>query len=148
MSGTSVRITSALAKTTFVLAWWVSFLLVLSLMSFWELPPDFNLFTASAIAVVYFVIGVRTFRGKSEPVAPRRKWWRATATSRSSIALGAGSLSLSGLVMFGLIEEAFTVGRTAPYAVLVILLLTAGVFYVHSGIRAHVRRSRPRPASR
>lgn len=137
----TVRITSGLGKTTFVFAWWVSFLLVLSLMSYWELPPDLNLFTEAAIAVVFFTVGVRTFRGRAEPVAPRREWWRATATSRSSLALGASSLLLCGLIAFAFIEGSLRSGRTAPYAVLGFLLLGVGSFYVHSGIRSRLARS-------
>lgn len=94
--------------------------------------------------MAFFIVGVRTFRGGSEPVAPKRAWWRATATGRSSLALGAAFLSLFGFIVLGLFGGMSLAGRAAPYVALGVLLFCAGLFYLHSGFRSGPRRSMQR----
>ena len=52
------------------------------------LPYPIEIFVGPIFEGVAFYIGSRTFRGREEPLRPRRAWWRMTAGSRASLVVG------------------------------------------------------------
>lgn len=88
---------------------------------------------ALALTVLGWVVGVRTFRGAGEPVTPRRAWWRATATFRSSCGIGA-LLALSAIgVAAG--SAAGAIPRNGINVALIVVNTVAAAYYLDSAWR-------------
>lgn len=76
------------------------------------------------------VVGVRAFRGKSEPVAAPRAWWRMTGGTRSASVLGALG------VLNALLTLPLQLAAGSPLVVNTCWLGLVGLAYLHSAIRA------------
>jgi hypothetical protein len=77
-----------------------------------EIPSPLRSALALIVNVGSFVLCARVFRGRGEPVAPPRAWWRMTARARLSARLG---LLFSLLTLLGLVVLfASVVGITGP----------------------------------
>jgi hypothetical protein len=57
------------------------------------LPRLAEVVVGAAIEALFYLIAVRSFRGRNEPVHPPRAWWRMTALPRAGFVLG-GLLAL------------------------------------------------------
>ncbi|MFT4283604.1 MAG: hypothetical protein QM598_02065 [Protaetiibacter sp.] len=131
----AVRITTVLAKTTFVLAWLIVGLalnVLLGALGLSGLPQNL---IALGFTVVAMVIGVRSFRGAGEPLRPPRAWWRATATSASSFVLGGLWLVAGIACWWGMASGLLAAGSPFVNGYVVAFYLVAGGYYLHSGWR-------------
>lgn len=103
-----------------------------------EIPSPLRSALALIVNVGSFVLCARVFRGRGEPVAPPRAWWRMTARARLSARLGFlfSLITLIGLVLLfaGVVGGAEPI--TAPNAVEDVAASTIDI--VQSGILAYL----------
>ncbi len=106
-----------------------------------SMPEMLKLVIANLVFIAFVVVGLRSFRGASEPVERPRAWWRMTGTTRSGIVLailtflsaGASLLTLAGwtshvaLTPVGFVDTAFGV----------VEYLALAALYVNSAVRLH-----------
>ena len=145
----SVRITQARWKAVYLLAYFV-----LGQLAF-RLVPAGAITTVVIDIVQLFGIwyATRVFRGRGEPVAPARPWWRATAWETASwrlgvlfslgvlinpisqlvVVLGLGSRRFRALTPFDLIDSMVYFGLLA-------------FFYLNSWVRLRAVPTPPKPA--
>lgn len=71
---------------------------LLALTASYGAPGPLIQATLLANNALFFVVGVRTFRGRGESTTPR-EWWRVTATSRSSVVMGVIALMFGSIIV-------------------------------------------------
>ncbi|MEN8602808.1 hypothetical protein [Microbacterium rhizosphaerae] len=127
-----MRIRSGPAKVGYIVVSIIVILLIGIALSFAVSQVAAQL-VALAVGVALLVLGVRSFRGASEAVAPPRAWWRMTERPVAGY-LVAIYFFLAGLGYL-----------VAPFAAPAIEALYIGVYamavaaYVHSSIRLSLR---------
>jgi hypothetical protein len=82
-----IRIVSWYFKLAYVVGVWLVGFPVFALFNILRLPLVGNL-ASTAVTLAGIVLGARVFRGRDEPVTPRRPWWQMTARPLLSRVLG------------------------------------------------------------
>lgn len=124
-----MRITSVSAKVTYVLAFVILGLglwAVLGYSGAWE----WVVLAGYLWAASWLIIGIRTFRGRGEPIAPPRAWWRATGGPLSSFMLGSAFIAASTFHFLNAV-----LGQIRLDLVSGLLYAVLGAFCFHSGYR-------------
>lgn len=67
---------------------WVAGYPVIGIFALLSAPSIFGSVGNSLVTLAGIILGARIFRGKDEPVAPRRPWWRMTARRTLSRVVG------------------------------------------------------------
>lgn len=82
-----MRITRTRSKVLFVAAY-----LVVSTSGIvtggYGLPPPVTEIIGFSTSALFVFLGIRTFRGRNEQVAPPRVWWRVAGGPKSSLIIG------------------------------------------------------------
>jgi hypothetical protein len=128
MTWSPLRITSVRVKLAYVVVWY-GFGVVLANVIL--AGADDALVVAALLVwdTAVLLLGVRAFRGRSEPIGPPRPWWRMTGGSRSALTLGS----------LGVLNAAITlplyIAAPSPWVASMCWYLVVGAFYLHSGVR-------------
>ncbi|TFB88215.1 hypothetical protein E3O44_05950 [Cryobacterium algoricola] len=137
-----VRITKWYFKLLYVVGVWL--VPVQALLSAVNAPVLVGSLLNAAITFASVLVGARLFRGRGEPVAPRRPWWKMTARPLLSRVLGiifvlavASTLLLFITAALGADRSAKTLaGLTIPETIFDIVLEAALAFlYLNSAVR-------------
>lgn len=121
------------SKFGYAIVWWV-----VGFVATWASDLIFShtigLLLALAIDAAFLVGGIRLFRGRDEPVAPARPWWRATGSPTPGFVVAALLFvyALSYLRVLGenaSFLEMLNAQISAPLATIF------GAFYLNSSIR-------------
>lgn len=97
--------------------------------------PDLARIALQIVAFsVYLFVAVRSFRGKFEPVAPPRPWWRLTGRPKAGFWLA--GWQLLGVV-FALVDPRYTLAERLVYTAQNLLI---GGLYLNSSIQLVRRR--------
>ncbi|MBH0110118.1 hypothetical protein I6E81_08055 [Salinibacterium sp. NG22] len=128
------------------MAWWAKLLFFVTAIALLQLcyllldavgaSSAVSLLFGVAFTSLAFVVAVRTFRGRAEPITPPRPWWRATARPTAGFVLGALEIWVAGYGIWLLVTEP-AVGMIAWVAHILSLLqfmLTAG-YFINSSVR-------------
>jgi hypothetical protein len=83
-----IRITRWYLKLAFVVAAWLVGFPFIALFNAMNAPSWVGNIADSLLTIGAVVLGARLFRGRGEPVEPRRPWWKFTAWPRLSRVLG------------------------------------------------------------
>lgn len=130
-----------IARTRWKIAYIVVGYLVVAAFE-WLVPLPYlaHYVIASLLMLVYIGLAVRSFRGRDEPTAPPRAWWRKTARPRAGLWLAALFIAASLATLDGTTHPAPGYGIADAAQALVI-----GLAYLQSSIRL-LRSRRARPA--
>lgn len=137
-----VRITKWYFKLLYVVGVWL--VPVQALLSALNAPALVGSLLNAAITFASVLVGARVFRGRGEPVAPRRPWWKMTARPLLSRVLGiifvlavASTLLLFITAALGADRSAKALARiTIPETVFDIVLEAVLAFlYLNSAVR-------------
>lgn len=83
-----IRITKWYVKLAYVVAAWLVGFPFIALFNAMKSPSWVGNMADSLLTIGAVVLGARLFRGRGEPVEPRRPWWKFTAWARLSRVLG------------------------------------------------------------
>jgi len=128
-------------KTRWKVAYVVVSLTVLGVVGQLLLDPSYSTPLATLISdflpLAIFAVGVRSFRGRGEPIAPPRAWWRMTSRPTAGIVI-ASVAALTSLV--SLVSLPFTTSEAYPidplnYVISTTLTVIVIVAYVNSSVR-------------
>ncbi|WP_083363298.1 hypothetical protein [Microterricola viridarii] len=139
-----VRITRWYFKLLYVVGAWLLGIPVLALLNALHLPPAAVDAVSGAVSLASVLLGARIFRGRGEPVAPPRPWWKMTARPRLSRALGvlfaltpASAAAVAIAAAFGVDAASEALGRYTEAGLWTsVLALTAlAALYLNSAAR-------------
>jgi hypothetical protein len=126
-----VRITRPLTKTAYIVGGSVV------LFGFGRLtvglPELARTVLQLALFFPYLIVAVRSFRGRFEPVAPPRPWWRMTGRPKAGF-------WIAGFELVGAISTAFFPEGLEYWPVYVVDNGVIGLFYLNSSIQLVRRR--------
>lgn len=77
--GLDIRIVRWQFKVLYVIGAWLVGVPVVGLLNAVNAPALVGSLANTAVAFASVIVGARIFRGRDEPVAPRRPWWQMTA---------------------------------------------------------------------
>lgn len=123
------RITEIWQKTLYIVVGWAVPAGILLVLRTWLLDQNSILYASISfvLSLTYTLIGVRTFRGYREPVAPPRPWWRWTGRPRAAFWIAA-------LYLFTLPGEIGDFwprhGLAAPVPVLIVTVAMTAIVFV------------------
>jgi hypothetical protein len=106
-----------------------------------EIP---RLVSAQVLSTGFTVLAIRSFRGRSEPVAPPRPWWRMTGGVVSGFLLGGlwlVSIPLLILVQLGVWPTPTVAEPPVEFGVNTAINAVLAALFIHSAIR--LRRALP-----
>lgn len=95
-------------------------------------PPTVGRLVGVALMVLLFAGAVRTFRGRGEPVAPPRPWWRMTARPTAGFLLGS-FFALN--VVWGLVSTIVGLPGVERLSFWDVIPLAGGALFLNSSIR-------------
>jgi hypothetical protein len=99
-------------------------------------PNEALIFHWTVAILVFIVVGVRVFRGRGEPVAPARPWWKASARPTASWVIGGLSLvDLALAVVWLLATGPIDVDDSYAQILHILSALLTSALYVNSAIR-------------
>jgi hypothetical protein len=139
-----IRITRWYFKLLYVVGAWLVGLPVQGLLAALNAPALVGSLLNTAITLASVIVGARVFRGRGEPVAPRRSWWRMTARPLLSRVLGTiFLLSLASMLLvvitanLGIDQSAKSLGRTTILDTTTSVVLSAvlAFLYLNSAVR-------------
>ena len=122
-----MRFTRPLTKAAYIIGGYA--LLVLFTRATHPLAPTVFAVLDFIVFGTYILVGVRSFRGKYEPVLPPRPWWRMTGRPKAGFWLGA--LLVLGVVSF-LLAKYIPVELRVSY---IAQELVFGLLYLNSSIQ-------------
>lgn len=130
-----IRITRVRSKLAFVGAYALAVVILVAL----PIPAIAHSLAVDVVTVVFLVVGVRAFRGRGEPVAPPRAWWRATSRPRAGF-------WIAGLQLFAVfsavldannltLRELSTPAEWFVAVDMIVWSIAIGAFYLQSSVR-------------
>lgn len=148
-----LRIVKWYYKLLFVVGAWCAGFPVEAVIDAVGAPETLGMLANWIVTIAAVLFCARLFRGRDEPVAPRRPWWKMTARRPMSRALGI--LSLVGVVSSASEIVMLLLGlrqQSAPDAGILALSLSVyavlAFLYFNSAARLPKTPPRPRPATR
>lgn len=139
-----IRITQWYLKLLYVVGAWLVGFPTQSLLTALNAPAQVGSLLSPAITMASVLVGARLFRGRGEPVAPRRPWWKMTAGPLLSRVLGivfvlflASTLFLVITATIGVDESVQSLGRMTilDAALSVVLSAVLAFLYLNSAVR-------------
>lgn len=139
-----IRITRWYFKLLYVIGAWLVGFPAEGLLAAVNAPVQVESLLSAAITLASVLVGARLFRGRGEPVPPRRPWWKMTARPLLSRALGiifvlflASTLLFAITVALGVDESVAALGRTTILDMTIsgVLAATLAFLYLNSAVR-------------
>lgn len=139
-----IRITRWYFKLLYVVGAWLVGFPVSGLLTALNAPALVGSLLSTAITLASVIVGARVFRGRGEPVAPRRSWWKMTARPLLSRVLGtlfvlslASTLLLVITATLGVDQSAQSLGRMTILDTTISVVLSAvlAFLYLNSAVR-------------
>jgi len=139
-----IRITRWYFKLLYVVGAWLVGSPVQALLTAVTAPVPVRSLLGTAIMLASVIVGARLFRGRGEPVAPRRPWWKMTVRPLLSRVLGiifvlflASTLLLVITAALGVDSSIQSLGRmTIPDTTIsVVLVAVLAILYLNSAVR-------------
>ena len=139
-----IRIIKWYFKLLYVVGAWVVGFPTQGLLTALNAPAQVGSILSTAITLTSVLVGARVFRGRGEPVAPRRPWLKMTARPLLSRVLGiifvlflASKLLLVNTATIGVDESVQSLGRMTilDTALGVVLSAVLAFLYLNSGVR-------------
>lgn len=136
---TSIRITATSAKVVYLVAAVVLITLVSLAANALFGGTGAGAIATSLLWIVIILLGTRWFRGREEPVAPPRVWWRMTAEPPAGYVLGVLFLLNAATQVFTFASNdpatIAAVGALWPTLTVLVCHGLIGLAYLHSSIR-------------
>ena len=139
-----IRITRWYFKLLYVIGAWLVGIPAQGLLAALNAPALVSSLLLTAITLASVFVGARVFRGRGEPVAPRRPWWKMTARPLLSRVLGIISTLFLASILFlaitatlGVDESVESLGSTPilDTTINVVLMAVLAFLYLNSAIR-------------
>ena len=137
-------------KFFYVVGAWIAGYLIIALFEEMRLSALGNIIE-TMVTVAAILYGARVFRGRDEPVVPRRPWWKMTARRPLSRALGILSLlglgsSIAMLVLAALGSDTYqdVLERVSPIAGIFSVVFYAALAYLYLNSAARLGAPPPR----
>ena len=139
------------------MAWWAKLLFFVTAVALLQLcyllldavgaSSAVSLLFGVAFTSLAFVVAVRTFRGRAEPIASPRPWWRATARPTAGFVLGALTIWGAADEVWLLVDEPAmgVIAWVARVLSLLQFILIAG-YFINSSVRLRALPPERKPA--
>jgi len=134
----NIRITRWYFKVLYVVGAWLVGFPAQSLLTALDAPALVGSLLITAITLASVIVGARLFRGRGEPVAPRRPWWKVTARPLLSRVLGliftlslASTLLLVITATLGVAQSAQSLGRMTILDTTTSAVLSAALAFLY-----------------
>lgn len=140
----SVRVVRWYLKLAYAAGVWLAGYLAIALLDALIAPQIIGSIVSAVLTLAGIVLGARWFRGKGEPIAPARPWWKMTARRTLSRVVGVASLLGSALTIASLLGAAMgaesrmqllTVATLPEYVLSAALFAIIATLYLNSAIR-------------
>ena len=140
------RITTWWGKLIYVFgAWFVAGRVLQSLWGLAGVSGGASLALISIFDIGVLLIGARIFRGKGEPIVPRRPWWQMTARKKLSRRLGIWLTVFTVLLVGSFVLSFFHPVRGSSHLDIIVSVLSCGIpAYLYLNSAAHLT-AEPKP---
>jgi hypothetical protein len=118
---------------------------VIAVPNFWGQPWAWvSIVIGNAVFLSFFVVAIRCFRGREEPVEPKRAVWRFTARPTSGFVMAGVCLWFGAVYLMNLVQGLYLDSFQQLDKVINIVLASVLIFgYLNSSVRQV--RARPLP---